>query len=499
MAQDRERDGFQLMHGHAAPLSVPAGKLHARVTMTIANYLWTVARALRAEVYDGTAAGAPREALDHCLSVLTTLANALERKAPEALPGTGDPGEPVDLLQIGPPENAAAYAETGARIAAAARGLDDDPASLGRARAAVAWEKALLDAAVQRMDGVNRPVEARAEDPRLQISTSALQRFLRDRLAAPDLRIEAFRTVPGGRSRQTGLFSVADVPASVVRELVVQRALPGLVSGPAFATVGAQYEVLKAMHAAGLKVPKPLAVDTGSDVLGAAFIVVERSPGKTVEPDYWRVPSAPSLALDLAEQMGRLHAQPISELGPMLPQARSRYDRAGWAEELEQLAALWFREAHWPSVTMSGVIAWLRAHIDCVEDRRSLVHNDMVFHNILGQDDRITAILDWEQVSVGHPGEDLGYCYPVVSAMTDWDRFMDAYTAAGGQRVPQVQVDFFALRGLLRLMGLVMLGGRNAFEQGHNDGVLVASAGCYFTQRLLHKTARVLESVLARG
>jgi aminoglycoside phosphotransferase (APT) family kinase protein len=147
---------------------------------------------------------------------------------------------------------------------------------------------------------------------------------------------------------------------------------------------------------------------------------------------------------------------------------------------------------------MSGAIAWLRAHVDCVEDRRSLVHNDMVFHNILGDGTRVTAVLDWEQASIGHPAEDLGYVYPLVTAMIDWDRFMDAYCAAGGAPVSQEQVDFFCLRGLLRLMNLVMAGGRDAFEGGHADGVLVASAGAFFTQRLLHKASRALDLVLSR-
>lgn len=123
----------------------------------------------------------------------------------------------------------------------------------------------------------------------------------------------------------------------------------------------------------------------------------------------------------------------------------------------------------------------------------------MVFHNILAQGDQLTAILDWEQVSVGHPAEDLGYCYPPVSAVLDWDRFLEAYHSAGGPTISRRQVDYFALRAVLRLMTLVIKGGRDAFESGLSDEVLVASAGAFFSQRLLHRFAQVLEAVLEHG
>ena len=47
-------------------------------------------------------------------------------------------------------------------------------------------------------------------------------------------------------------------------------------------------------------------------------------------------------------------------------------------------------------------------------------------------------------------------------------------------------------------MILVMRGGRDCFENRSSRDVLVASAGAHFTQRLLHRIAGVLESVLAR-
>jgi aminoglycoside phosphotransferase (APT) family kinase protein len=136
--------------------------------------------------------------------------------------------------------------------------------------------------------------------------------------------------------------------------------------------------------------------------------------------------------------------------------------------------------------------------VGSVVDRESLVHNDMVFHNVLADEDGITAILDWEQAAIGHPAEDLGYCYPVVSQVIPWEAFLAAYQAAGGPPVSQREVDFFALRALVRLM-LLVHEGRDAFELGYTNDITVTSAGAFFTQRLMGRLARVMDDIFSRA
>jgi aminoglycoside phosphotransferase (APT) family kinase protein len=474
--------------------------------MSMSQYLWAVARGLQTQVLPATAPGAARESLLNSIRILSVVANALEPCAAASIdrpPSAAPPAGRADTDRLpGPAENSAAYGDTAAALAAKSRQLDlapnIDTLQESGTRAHIVWERALLNAAMARMDQVADAPPAAHDDPRLQIDPRALESFLRRRLSTNTLRVSDFRQALGGRSRQTALFRISDAPG-LADSLVVQRILPGLVPGPAFATVAAQFEVLKRLHASGMKVPKPICFESGSEDLGSPCLVVERSRGDIVEPDYWAAPKSEAIALQLAEQMGKLHAQPMGDLAALVPHSRVRGDRQGWEDELTRLANDWHRLAHYPSVTVSASIAWLRANIECVEDRQSLVHNDMVFHNILAEGGEITAILDWEQTSVGHPAEDLGYCYPTVSATADWDRFLEAYYSAGGPRISRRQVDYFALRAVLRLMNLVILGGRNAFESGASNDVLVASAGAYFSQRLLHRFAHVLESVLARN
>ncbi len=248
-----------------------------------------------------------------------------------------------------------------------------------------------------------------------------------------------------------------------------------------------------------MRVPAPVLVETDPAWLDAPFMLVEHAPGTTAQPEYWLPVADRNVVLDLARQMAILHKQPVGEVGQGLRPSRSSFDIESWKTELEEMASEWHALARWPSITMSAAISWLRANVDCLDDRRSIVHNDMIFHNVLAENGNITAVLDWEQAAIGHPGEDLGYCYPVVIAATDWESFMDAYRTAGGLDIPQRQIDYFALRAGLRLMNLVLKGGRDTFEQGLSDDILVASAGAHFTQRLMHRIALVLRSVLERS
>ena len=468
--------------------------------MTISAYLWTTARELRATVMPTIEDGSVRETLHNGLRIITWIANALEQDAPDGttMPGGAGIIADTDRLQ-GPAENAAAWRGSGSAIASHAATIDAaGHASLAGLTPAIAWEKAALDQAIARVDAIEYGTKGETESHGHHlIRPEPLQDYLRRRFDAPALAITSFTAIHGGRSRQTALFSIEGCDR-LPREMVVQRGLPGGGTGPGFIDEPTQLALMEDLLEAGLKVPRPILVETEDSAIGAAFMVVERAKGRCAEPDFWLRPQDRSLVFDLAREMALLHSHDSGSLARRLPQARERYDEAGWLDELGQLAAAWHANCHWPSVTMSAAIAWMRANAGCIEDRRGLVHNDFLFHNIMAEDGRITAVLDWEMTSIGHPGEDLGYAYAVINACGTWPEFLKAYRDVGGADISQREIDYFALRAGLRLMNMVMAGGRDIFEKEMADGVLPASAGAHFTQRTLHRIACVLADVLAR-
>lgn len=467
--------------------------------MTLSSYLWATARDLRSQVMPAIDDPSVRETLHNGLRIITWIANALEADAPDGSSAPGGTGALADTDRLsGPPENAAAWRGSGAAIAQAAGRIDATGSAAPDAEA-IAWEKAALDQAIARVDAIEygAPAGAAPSESGHAIARAPLQDYLQRRFAAPDLVVTSFRPIHGGRSRQTALFEIEGGGNALPRAMVVQRGLPG--GGRAgFIDEALQFALATDLRHAGLTVPAPVLFEADDPALGAPFMITERAPGVCAEPDFWRVPADPALAVALAREMALLHRHDPGPLATCLPQARETCDVAGWLAELDGLAATWHAACHWPSVTMSAAIAWMRANAHCIEDRRSLVHNDLLFHNVMVEGGRITGVLDWEMTAIGHPGEDLGYAYPQLSAGGNWDAFLAAYREHGGAEVSQREIDYFALRAGLRLMTMVMAGGRDVFETGVADGVLPASAGAHFSQRLLHRIAGVLESVLAR-
>jgi aminoglycoside phosphotransferase (APT) family kinase protein len=465
--------------------------------VSYADYLWIVADTLRRKVSGAVADEQSAAALGNCVNVLASLASSLER-GDATPPDESTPPACAIRDAAGLPDSAAYQLRAAPFIDSAAERIRRGQADAAQTRQWVAWEAAQTDAAVRRMDAAAMVAgdAGGVGDGSSMIDRAALQAYLREAAGAPGLAIVQMRQAIGGRSRQTALFEVSDAPGLPAR-MVVQRGIPGLAKGAAFSGPEVEYRVVEAVHRLGMRVPRPLFLHVDPEPLGAPFAVMEQLRGRIVEPDYWAATASPALVRDLAEQMALLHAADPGTLAAILPQARTGSGPAPLRKELDELETAWRAQVHGGSVAMDAALAWLRANVGSVRDRRGLVHNDMVFHNILAEDDRITGILDWEQVAIGHPGEDLGYCYPVVSRVFDWEEFMAIYRAAGGPQVSRRETDYFALRALLRLVVLVQYG-RDAFEAGRALNIVVAEAGAFFLQRLMQRLGAAVCDVLAR-
>src|SRR3546814_4198727 len=95
------------------------------------------------------------------------------------------------------------------------------------------------------------------------------------------------------------------------------------------------------------------------------------------------------------------------------------------------------------SPALSQTRQWLWDNIPADDKGPSLLHGDVGFHNILFDEDRITALLDWELTFLGHPAKDLAQLHNMVVAHLPWDRFMGWYRSAGGEAVAQRAILYF--------------------------------------------------------
>jgi aminoglycoside phosphotransferase (APT) family kinase protein len=202
----------------------------------------------------------------------------------------------------------------------------------------------------------------------------------------------------GGNARLAWSCDASWVDAGARRTepliLLVRGAGSQVTTDPAW-----EVAVLERVVRHGVRAPAVWAHDLGGELLGGPAVLLERLPGRA-DPVAWLTGDAAvgrARTLDLARALAELHRAdpsglPASE--PLVDLSRDRF----LASRLEPLPAL------------SWLFDWLTDH-ETEPERAAVVHGDFRPGNVLYEDDRITALLDWEMAHVGDPIEDLAWAY----------------------------------------------------------------------------------------
>jgi aminoglycoside phosphotransferase (APT) family kinase protein len=176
----------------------------------------------------------------------------------------------------------------------------------------------------------------------------------------------------------------------------------------------------------GVPVAPILYHGTHANVQGAVISLVPGSTG-------W-VPHSPSLVIQLADTLARLHTAPIHSADRAhLPDCTltvllSRL--AAWAEEL-------------PAAHLRNDLRTIEQRLAHIQERSAtLVHGDCHPGNILIDGERVTAVIDWEEAALGDPHIDI--CW-LASAIRHQDasladQFLRTYEAQTGYTVGDLQV-----------------------------------------------------------
>ncbi len=249
-----------------------------------------------------------------------------------------------------------------------------------------------------------------------EIDIERLWAFLASKLspAAGDISVEQF---PAGSSNLTYLVRVG------ADEYVLRRPPFGNTVKTAH-DMGREFKVLSKLSAVYKPAAKPLLFCEDESVIGAEFYLMERRKGLIIRGKVERVSSphvskgSPIFEFNNSQQyrekVCRSFIQNLADLHAL------DYKRAGLGElgkpegyvhrQVEGWTGRYFaaKTDEWPD--LEKAIAWLGRNIPPTSGA-SLVHNDYKFDNImLDPDDltRITAVLDWEMVTIGDPLMDVG-------------------------------------------------------------------------------------------
>jgi len=325
----------------------------------------------------------------------------------------------------------------------------DELAKAGLRSALAAWESDYLISAAAVED-------ESAEEEAVEITRERLADYLRQRFDEPDLQVEKFQPLAGGFGKQTILFDVAG--KALAGSFVMRRDM-GL--RPSVANdchrVRDEFAVIRAARDRGFPAPEALWLDTEHCLLrGGDFIVMRRSPGKLPGNFFGSRVAIPAGLNDaLATIMAQLHTlEPLSELGELTESicaARWRMSRGeATASYIRAWYELFLASDHTPSPALAAIYGWLLDNVPDRPGKPSLLHGDIGFHNFLFDDDKLSAVLDWEFAHVGDPAEELGYVAVTLGGSVDWARLMARYIEAGGEAVDAQTLRYFKVWAFAR-------------------------------------------------
>ncbi|MGE4431551.1 MAG: phosphotransferase family protein [Sphingobium sp.] len=363
------------------------------------------------------------------------------------------------ILEVGPDAGHAASprARLAALVELAAQrsGTGNDPLAVS------AWLADVLDSDVEEVLASNAPIAhgaVEAFDP-VAFDHALLAADIGRQLgrSAP-VRIDRIEILSGGFSRSTLAVGWSDDAGS--GEMVVRRQkADGILADVCLSAID-EFPVIRFAHRHGLRVPEQYWAQPDAGVIGGPFIAMERARGRPLGSAMGAQDVDDAIMRQIAVELARLHRLPwreaTDELAPAfgLPADHMDAERA-LDILLGRWKSLWDKAALTPSPAMSAGYAYLRHNRPPKAVATCLLHGDIGFHNLLFEEGRLTAWLDWETSFIGDPAKDLATCRSFVPIYTDWDRFLGWYRDAGGFEVEARSIDYYSV---LRVVTQLIVG-----------------------------------------
>lgn len=169
--------------------------------------------------------------------------------------------------------------------------------------------------------------------------------------------------------------------------------------------------LLKALAAAGVRVPEVLAVGENADVIGAPFYVMGFIDGYVLDSELPEPLAGPHsgerIAEELVDALVELHTVDISQ-----PDVASFGRPDGYlARQIRRFRGLLEQGATRPLPALEQVAEWLERNLPG-SSAGTVVHGDYRLGNVMLDrmaPPRIAVLLDWEMATLGDPLADLGY------------------------------------------------------------------------------------------
>lgn len=217
------------------------------------------------------------------------------------------------------------------------------------------------------------------------------------------------------------------------------------------------YEVLRAVGATDVPVPRTRWFDDDASIFGGPFFVMDLVAGHVPVP--WSPEGRAFLEeagrgligeafIDILVSIHGLGASTPGLTSLAAPAPGTDFAAAKLAE-LEQLVHTHQME---PEPILEDALGWMRTHVPTAH-ATTLVHGDYRTGNLIYDGDRIAGVLDWEFACLGDPVLDLAWVCALsnrtesdlVCYLMPRERFLDGYAERTGRRPSEESLHFWEL------------------------------------------------------
>lgn len=274
---------------------------------------------------------------------------------------------------------------------------------------------------------------------------------------AGPVRAEAVKRVRGGNSSEIWAFE--GVAGDSVLPFILRC---GADNEFALGGRGIEASVIRLLSEGGYPAPRIYWFDGTGERLGRQAMLMERSPGRaerTVLTDRnglgLDVAARVTLAREIVGLLGRLHREGVPE---GLADYRPDGNPAAVTLARHEAAVRELETGLEPMVEMHVAAWWLARNLPSTPERMTIVHGDYRPANMLVENGRVSAVLDWEFAGVGDPIEDLGwYLSPyylaehIIPGHFDEEDVIAVYEAASGTVVDRARLRFWKVFTMYKL------------------------------------------------
>lgn len=312
--------------------------------------------------------------------------------------------------------------------------------------------------------------------------------YLKSRMPeARAISLENIRRIAVGWSHETWLFDLRyRQRGEQRREGICLRRDPGNALLRDLSSLEEQFRVLKCLEQTALATPRAFWFEADPAILGAPFLVMEKVPGECPSPwgrqgraYYAAAAGRGVLPESFTRTLATLHtldwrAAGLEFLG--VPDPGTHFA----TREIAKWRALIEMSERPAEPILTDLICWLESNAPST-DRVTLVHGAYRTGNLLIDNDRISAVLDWELQVLGDPMYDVAYVLsdlnregtPLLSNLVDSERFFRDYEAATGWTIDTGICKYYDILYAMRSVAFWM-SASGLYASGRSDDLRLA-------------------------